>query len=483
MSKEEQNEKNSILKTMYEIVKDNSYIYKDMSNTFYCKPFENMLMNIDSEEFLTWCLSICRKKGDIFPTKENVKNLRFHLKDSEETVCLDYYISKRCAYHNDTIYIDLANDKNEIVEINKTGANIIFKTPTPYFKRCANMLPIAKPDLNIASSELLRLIDEFFVVSREQKILLAVWLVLTFVPCIQMPILMITGAKGSSKTTMTRFIRKIVDDNVNRTSIMPSNERDLAILMDNYYLLTFDNISDGDIKGRLSDLISTSITQSTSYTTRQLYSDTSLVSMQLNNRLILNGISHTLLKKSDALDRTIVFNLNRIPVDRMVSIQKLDDTLTRSISLFLGTICNAIVDMLKSIDDVEIENISRMSDFARYGYCVAGALGISGEYFLEIYKKNIHAINDLLLHDDVIGDLILNIMEDRKLLQESVSELYNRVIETAKQIGVNPRELPGSPSHFSTKLLELKSNLSEYGLKISKKNKGTHKEITIVKVK
>ena len=73
MSKEEQNEKNSILKTMYEIVKDNSYIYKDMSNTYYCKPFENVLINIDSEEFLTWCLSICRKKGDIFPTKEKSK--------------------------------------------------------------------------------------------------------------------------------------------------------------------------------------------------------------------------------------------------------------------------------------------------------------------------------------------------------------------------------------------------------------------------
>lgn len=481
MAKEE---KIPILELLHETVCKNAKFYKDNSNTYYCKPNgRSIVIPIDSEDFTTYCCSICRTQIGTFIKRDDVKNLRPHLKDDNEVIQLNYYISKRIAYHDDTILIDLMNEQNEIIQINRYGVSFVKGTSLPYFKRGKTMLPMVKPNLSSRPVELLEYIDRHFVIDRSQKILLATWLVCSFISSIQLPLLMVVGSKGSSKSTFTKRIRSILDNNSDQTIMIPSNERDFAVLLDSTYLLTIDNISDGDIKGKFSDIISSAITKNTSYSLRQLYTDNSVVSLHLDNRIILNGISNTLLKKSDSLDRTLLFSLSRIPVDRMVSMKVLDEMFQEDLPCIFGSICNALVEVLNIVDDVDITNISRMTDYTKYGYAVSEVLGIDGDNFLDIYQSNLDSVNELLLQDNVIASCIMQIMQERDILKESVSELYLRVLDVAKASGISQRELPGSPAHFSTRLLEIQSNLKDCNLEVTKKNVGKYKQITIEKIK
>lgn len=473
-------EKKPLLQQMYEIVLADSKVYKDQSNTYYCLPNgTSIAMPLDGEEFLNYCVNLCRTKNAIYPKRDDVRNVLPYLKDEKQTINLPYYISKRCAYDNDNVYIDLANTSNEILKIADGRIQILNKTEKPFFKRSSTMLPLPCPDFDSQPSDLLPLLKKHFVINDEQMILLSVWLVLSFISDIQIPLIMINGSKGSSKSTLSKRIRCILDNSIDKTVMLPSNERDMGVLLDNHFLIIFDNVSDGDIKSRLSDMISVSITKGTSYSVRTLYSNNSVTSLHLNNRIVLNGISNTLLKKSDALDRTIVLKLERIPINQMKSVQELDKAFDKDITSIFGSICNTLSQVLSKVDQVEVDSISRMNDFTRYGYCVADILGIGGDTFIDVYKRNITSVNDLLIEEDVIASIIFEIMQDKKKLALSVSELYQRVKEVAEASKISSRELPGSPSHFSSKLLELQSNLREHGLSITKKNNGRYKEVTL----
>lgn len=474
-------EKKSVLELTHDTVRNNAEIYKDLSNVYYCKPNDkSIVIPVDSEEFITYTCSLLRKQTGTYIKREDIKNLRPHLKDEQEVTCLDFHISKRCAFHNGMIYIDTIN---EIIQISRKGVSFIKKTPLPYFKRSPTMLPLVKPDLSSKPNCLLNYIDRHFAITFHQKILLCTWLVCSFISFLSLPILTLTGSKGSGKTSLTKRIRAIIDANTDETIVIPSNERDFAILLDSTYLLAIDNISDGDIKGKYSDLLSTAITKGSSYSVRQLYTDNGIVSLNLECRIILNGISQNLLRKSDALDRTLLLSMSRMPVKDMVSMNKLDEMFYKDLPSIFGSICNTLSAVLNIIDDIEITNISRMSDYAKYGYAVCEILGVDGDVFLEIYQENLNSINDVLLQDNVIAFCIMKIMKDRDFLQESVTELFLRVKEVAKACGVNIRELPGSPSHFSNKLFDIQSNLKDSHIELNRKNVGKYKEITIQRMK
>jgi len=62
-------------------------------------------------------------------------------------------IHLRVASHDGKIYLDLANDKWEVVEITAEGWKVIIESPV-YFRRSKGMLPLPNPDPNGSIQEL-----------------------------------------------------------------------------------------------------------------------------------------------------------------------------------------------------------------------------------------------------------------------------------------------------------------------------------------
>lgn len=477
------NKKINMIEELYILCMKYAKFFKDNTNTVYCRPNGiNTLFSVDSESFQYWITNLARKKQEYYIKMDTVKNLRPQLKDDETLTLLDYGITKRCAMHEDCVYIDLADKDNNIICISKDNIKISNELKQPLFKRSESMRPLPLPDLDTEPSQILELLHKILILSNEQAILLVVWIVMAFLNEKQAPITMLCGEKGSAKTWTMNTLINLIDPSSNSTPMIPNNERDLAVLLDNSYALGFDNISQSDIKGRLSDMLCVSITRGT-YSLRTLYTDRGVSALRLNNRLILNGISQSLLSKSDSLDRTIVLDLQRVPLANMKPMGELKKMFEEVRPKILGAVFNTIKQVLSSIESIDVKNISRMSDYCKYGYCISEIIGIGGEKFMQVYANNLRLVNDKMIESDMVANAILSIMEDREILEESVSELHSRVIDVVRSMNGNVRDLPQSANHFSTKLLELKSNLEQSGFHITKKNTGKHKQVTIERIK
>lgn len=479
----EKKDKINIIEELYYLCMKFAQFFKDSTNTVFCRPNgKNILFSVDSELFQYWITNLSRKQQGYYIKKDAVSNLRFQLFDDDLLTKLDYAISKRCAMLDGKVFIDLVHSDDSIVCISKHSIKIEERIEPSLFKRSESMRPLPLPNLEVKPSSMINLLHKILILSDEQAILLAVWLVMAFLNEKQSPMLMLCGAKGSAKSWSMNCIISLIDPSSNSTPMIPGDERNMGVILDNSFAIGFDNISQNDIKGRLSDMLCVSVTTGT-FPLRTLYSDRSVTSLRLNNRIILNGISQSLLSKSDALDRTLVFDLQRIPVDKMKPVSELQLEYQRIQPKILGSIVNTIQKVLKNIDDIDVENISRMSEFCKYGYCICEIIGVGGDCFMEVYAKNLSLVNEKMLESDMVATALLSIMEERDILQESVSELHSRVFEVVRAMNGNVRDLPQSANHFSTKLLELKSNMEQCGFHITKKNTGKNKLVTIERMK
>lgn len=471
-------EKKSILDVIYNVAINNAKYYTDKSDTTYAKTNDdNHLMSIESTSFQNWLLNVCRIKENKIVAIDSVKHVLPHL--GQEAVRLDYYVKKRCCFLDGVIYIDMVNEKHEIICIDEEGVEVVNDTGLPVLRTINTMLELPYPDFRVNPHELPKLLKKHFLLTKQQSILLTVFIVACFID-IQTPILNLVGEKGASKSTFAKQVKRLIDPTIDEIVMLPASERDTAILCDSSYVLAIDNISDGDISSRISDVLSIAVTLGV-YSVRKLYTNDEVTHVNLSCRLIINGISNSLLKKSDSLDRSIIFKLQRIPVEKMKSMKELTKSFDQDRCKILGSICNTLTKVLDMIDGVQITSFSRMNDFARYGYAIAEVTGIGGETFVQAYKDNIQDVNELLLREDPISYCILEIMETRDTLTESVSELFQRVQEVASFNTISLKLLPASPNHFSTRLLELKSNLEQAGIILTKRNTGKHKEITLEK--
>src|SRR5450759_1901323 len=74
-------------------------------------------------------------------------------------------------------------------------------------------------------------------------VLMASWLVGTFLPRGAFPILLLQGSQGSAKSTTATLLRNLVDPATVPLSAPPRDERELAITATNSGIVAFDNLS------------------------------------------------------------------------------------------------------------------------------------------------------------------------------------------------------------------------------------------------
>lgn len=437
------------------------------------------VLNICSSKFIRKVIKEHKKRAII--KSDDVKGILDHLITLSEENELDYHINKRCTLNNGNIYIDMCNsNRHRIVEISKKDIVVYESYNIPLLESKNNTLALPDFDPSAKIEDLLPLIDKYFYIDESKKLLLAVYIVSLFIEPIQSPILILNGSKGSGKTTCMRWLKELVDPTIDDVSLFPSSERDLAIMLDNSYMVAFDNVSDCSISNNASDMLCVAISGGIK-STRKLYTDGELTYKTLKNKIVMNGIGN-LVSKADVLDRSLIISMKRIPEAKRQSIISLEDSFERDIPKFLGSIFKILQFTLKTVNDVDIQNISRLIDFCQYGYAIAEVLEKgNGNKFLKLYQENINELNVTALEENPIAVCIINLMKDKKKMVVSVSELYEKICNIAEINYINRRTkgFPGAPNVLSSRLEEIKSNLEEIGIVYTKKNIGKCKMITL----
>jgi hypothetical protein len=112
----------------------------------------------------------------------------------------------RVAACDGCVYLDLANERWEVIEITATGWRVMAAPPV-FFKRAKGMLPLPSPVAG-GSLEDLR---PFINVSDEDWILIKAWLLGALSPQGPYPLLELHGEQGTAKSTLARLLRALID--------------------------------------------------------------------------------------------------------------------------------------------------------------------------------------------------------------------------------------------------------------------------------
>ena len=145
-----------------------------------------------------------------------------------------------------TFYLDLGDSSRQAVEISASGWSIV-ENPPVHFSRPRGLLPLPVPSRE-GSIELLR---PFVNLIEPEFRLLVCWLVAALRPAGPFPVLVFNGEQGTSKTTLARIGRQLIDPQTAPLLAEPHSTRDLMVTAVNGWLLAYDNIS--ALPGWLSD--------------------------------------------------------------------------------------------------------------------------------------------------------------------------------------------------------------------------------------
>ncbi len=125
-------------------------------------------------------------------------------------------------------------------------------------------------------------------------------------------------------------------------------------------MVAFDNLS--SIPPWLSDGLCRLATGG-GFSTRELYTDTEEVIIDVMRPVILNGIDH-LAERPDLADRAVILNLPVIEVTARRDEAELYESNERERPCILGALLTAVSAALSCLPEVSLPSKPRMADFA-----------------------------------------------------------------------------------------------------------------------
>jgi hypothetical protein len=381
----------------------------------------------------------------------------------------------RMAQKDGNIYLDLANDDFDVIEI----------TPGGYFKKKTKDIPVrfarpkgAKPlPVPTGKPDFSRL-KKYVNVKDEDFVLMAGWLVTCFRTDIPLPLLSVGGEQGTGKTGLCKILKKVIDPRYALLTSTPKDERDLVISASNQWIVAFDNMS--SIPSWLSDALCRLATGA-GYSTRQLHTDAEEAIFNVRRMVLVNGIGD-LATRNDLLRRAVQVELDVIPDENRIEELVLEKDFHADLPEILLGLIEVVAAGLKNFKDVSQDFVSTMPDFERWAVACETALGFEPGAFRQRYAGNIENAQAIALDNSIVGTAIRELMADHgptswegqlKILHE---ELFRTVNESQQ------REFPKRPQDLRGELTRLKPVMRTFGIEIDPdKEKSGRRYVVITK--
>lgn len=380
------------------------------------------------------------------------------------------------------IYYDLQNEQYQTVKIMKEGYTIV-PTPGMLFQRNDTDKPQTCPEETDDFDLEETLSDLFNFSSQEEMRLFILWLVSCFFPGQGHPILSLTGAHGSGKSTICSMVQDIISPQVIERSSMPKKEENLIVMLANRAICVFDNCS--KISDAVSDIWCQCVTGGT-YTKRKLYEDLNTINVPLKGIIVINGCDNV-VEKEDLASRMLHFDIKPLENEKLCTDEELKSRFQKSKPKILDFIFRTVSDVLEDMEErpdetLKINYVIRLTSFQKLATRIAAVLWEEdAEYVEELLKQNENSVYTQILESNPVAILITKFMEKKAEWRGSVSELFQLLDEMAFEntIDRRSREYPKNPSKLSYRLNSLAKVLEWTGIYFYIQNVGSHKEIKI----
>ena len=391
----------------------------------------------------------------------------------------DTVYESACRIYNgkDCLAYELNKDTEECIVITPEEISIS-NVPNVYFKHAADFENQVEPSWDVEPKDIFSYIHHHFNLKNEkQEKLLVLYLVTAFFGLqISHSLLILTGEKGSSKSTTMRKLEKLIDPKRSDLCGIPKGTDGLELRLANTYFVCLDNLS--SINRNISDTIARAVTGG-SVTKRALYHNTKEVVLNIKAMIAINGVS-VVARESDLLDRSLILELNRISAKKIKSEQELWEEFEQDRPKILGCIFRILSEALYDDKPITVKEKIRLADFHIACIKVGRVLGMTDEEVSELLWENQRKINRHSIDEDMVACCVIELMKNKKSYINSMTGLLGDLNEIATQNSIIGSVLPKTPNHLSNRLSKIRSNLqAEYNITYNIANVGSFKQITI----
>jgi putative DNA primase/helicase len=377
----------------------------------------------------------------------------------------------RTAGHEDCVYIDTGDDDWQAIEVSADGWKLVPGDKIPVrFVRPKGLLSLPEP---VPSGEgsldpLMQLLNlgEGENAERNRTLILA-WLSHAYLPTGPFPVLTLTGPQGAAKSHALRILRNLVDPSVAPGSTKPRNEHDAYIDASANWVLAYDNLP--TVPPWLSNVLC-DIATGGGFRTRTLYTNRDQEIFQDKRPIILAGIGNV-ATRPDLLDRAVIVNLPRIDPKSRKKEAVVNRMLREAQPQIFSALLDAVVAGLAGKEDVALDELPRMADFAVWGIATAEKLGGAPDAFMSGYTGSRQDAAETAIEawapSDTFIEFASQFKGEENAWEGTATELLSRLNDAVADEDLKrAKEWPKSASVLSGQINSLVPDLLESGISV-----------------
>jgi 5S rRNA maturation endonuclease (ribonuclease M5) len=387
----------------------------------------------------------------------------------------EHEVHLRVAELDGAIYLDLCNEAWEAVEITASGWKVVSDPPVRFY-RSQGMRSLPHPVQGGSIAELRPLVN---LPDQDSFALFVAFLVAALRPRGPYVLLAVSGEQGSTKSTLTRMVRALVDPSGAPLRTIPSSERDLMISASHSWILAYDNLS--RLRNWLSDALCRLATGG-GFSTRELYTDSDEIIFSAMRPVILNGIDD-IVGRQDLVDRAVFLHL---PTIRDEDRRREDELWAEFEALrprLLGALLDAVSGALRRQDEVQLDRPPRMADFAHWVVAAEPSLPWPEGTFLAAYETNRTGAVVTTLDDDRVANAVRETVARFGEFEDTPSNVYAFLSCVADEATPGRKDWPKSPSALSSHLNRLAPSLRRIGIDVAFSRDMTRRQIRLAPTK
>lgn len=370
------------------------------------------------------------------------------------------HLHNRVAWDGEAFCYDLCDARWRAVRITPDGWEME-QDPPPIFRRYGHQQAQVLP---LEGGSLRSLFGLIPIGDEDHQALLCAHMVTALIPSISHPVLILYGPQGSSKTTASRMLRRLIDPSVAEAVGLPDKPEQLAQTLDHNWLPTFDNIS--SLPRWASDMLCRAATGE-GLSKRSLYTDDEDFIRSFRRCSVLNGIN-VAAAQPDLVDRSILIGMNPITSNERRSEEEVWEEFEKLRPYLLGAMFTALSAAMREKPGIIPGDLPRMADFAHWGMAVAEGMGQSASAFAAAYDTNIRDQDAEVIGAHPLASVLVDWIERRREWTGNATELLGELEKAAASCHVQTkdRQWPRHPNHLTKKINELAANLRNAGIEL-----------------
>lgn len=390
----------------------------------------------------------CYKANGRAPSSSALADAMFVL-EGEALAAEPQNLPIRVARHAVGIVYDLGDEAGRAVEITPSGWTVLPRSPV-LFRRTALTGAMPEP----LKGGALQTLEKFFNVPDPVRPLLVAWLVSTFIPDIEHPIVLLGGPQDAGKSTSGRSLGGLTDPSPAPLRSAPRNIEEWSLSMASSWVTVIDNVS--GIPEWLSDAMCRAVTGD-GMVRRALYTSDGLTLLVFQRPLILTSIDAGALR-GDLGRRLILIDLESVTRSQKRPPRELRVAYEAARPALFGALLDVLAGVLRVLPTVQLDHHEGLADFEEL---VVAVDKVRGTHALTAYRAQWGRIAADVVNADAVADAIRTFSAATGDWTGTAGDLLHEITPESP-----PKDWPKNPTAFAGILRRTSPALAAVGVEV-----------------